>query len=293
MSSIYNLAPRTLTQRLQSNESELDEWEPKRIERPEGVPEWGVPPTSSSSKIRLDSSHQKSSQEIENDRKFGEKLDKETQQEEEKSNPSSGTSGSKSRKIILGPDGKPCRACNSKLAFSQAMKVGGGGGGGGAAISSSKGKGKAQEETNTSISSTSTSVTSSSTSNSTDCPPDSEDLGRSTWAFLHSTVAYYPDSPSLTQKSSLLSLFKSLPHLYPCSHCAENLKEEFEIEKTKRGGYERKDLTLENAVISGRFARIWLCGIHNEINERLGKGKFDCSEENLRKRWKDGHEGCD
>lgn len=33
----------TLKQRLQAKTDE--EWEPKRIERPAGVPDWGVPPT--------------------------------------------------------------------------------------------------------------------------------------------------------------------------------------------------------------------------------------------------------
>jgi len=35
-------------------------------------------------------------------------------------------------------------------------------------------------------------------------------------------------------------LFKSLPHLYPCSYRAESLEEELETEKTTRGGHEKK-----------------------------------------------------
>lgn len=30
----------------------------------------------------------------------------------------------------------------------------------------------------------------------------------------------------------------------------------------------------------------WLCGVHNEVNERLGKDQFDCSR--VLERWKDG-----
>ena len=32
-------------QRQQAKDSELEEWEPKRIVRPEGMSEWGIPPT--------------------------------------------------------------------------------------------------------------------------------------------------------------------------------------------------------------------------------------------------------
>lgn len=37
----------------------------------------------------------------------------------------------------------------------------------------------------------------------------------------------------------------------------------------------------------------WLCGVHNEVNERLGKEPFDCGTvgERWRDGWKDGR--CD
>lgn len=39
--------------------------------------------------------------------------------------------------------------------------------------------------------------------------------------------------------------------------------------------------------VSGRAALSkWLCDVHNEVNERLGKDKFDCSR--VLERWKDG-----
>jgi len=264
------------SQRLQSNDSELEDWEPKRIQRPEGVPEWGVPPTASTSsnKIRLEPRTQKSTQELEKEKSFEKSL-------------ASSSSGTGSKKVILGPDGKPCRACNSKLAFSKAMKVGG----------DAKGKGKEKENASAngtaagaSALATATTLSSSSSSSTIECPPDGEELGRSTWNFLHSTAAYYPDSPTQIQQTSILSLFKSLPRLYPCHSCAEALGQEYLNEVTNRGGYQKKDLTLEKAVKNGRFMRMWLCGIHNEVNERLGKQKFDCSDENLRRRWKDGGE---
>ena len=113
-----------------------------------------------------------------------------------------------------------------------------------------------------------------------DCPADVEQLGRHTWTFLHSTAAYYPDSPSEQHKKNAFSLFNSLPSLYPCRHCADELKHEME----KIGPPDvRNRLTISN----------WLCRIHNEVNERLGKREFDCNK--VLQRWKDGWEDghCD
>ena len=41
-----------------------------------------------------------------------------------------------------------------------------------------------------------------------------------------------------------------------------------------------------------QFSR-WMCGLHNEVNERLGKPVFDCSkvDERWLDGWKDG--SCD
>jgi FAD-linked sulfhydryl oxidase len=32
----------------------------------------------------------------------------------------------------------------------------------------------------------------------------------------------------------------------------------------------------------------WLCERHNEVNVKLGKERFECTEEKLDERWKDG-----
>jgi mitochondrial FAD-linked sulfhydryl oxidase len=113
----------------------------------------------------------------------------------------------------------------------------------------------------------------------TECPPDSEQLGRSTWTFLHTAAAYYPVNPSPQHRRSMLSLLQSLPVLYPCNYCAEHL-----------GGEMKKN----PPDVSGRAQLSkWLCDVHNEVNERLGKDKFDCAR--ALERWKDGPKdgGCD
>jgi FAD-linked sulfhydryl oxidase len=105
------------------------------------------------------------------------------------------------------------------------------------------------------------------------CPPDVEQLGRHTWTFLHTTAAYYPDQPSEQHKKNASALFNSLPSLYPCSFCADELGKEMQ-----RVG--PPDVSSRSTLSN------WLCNIHNEVNERLGKKQFDCSK--VLNRWKDG-----
>jgi FAD-linked sulfhydryl oxidase len=80
----------------------------------------------------------------------------------------------------------------------------------------------------------------------------------------------------------MLSLLHSLPTLYPCSSCADDL-----------GVYIRKN-PPEQAVEAGRTAlEKWLCEVHNDVNVKLGKEEFVCADvgERWRDGWKDGR--CD
>ncbi len=107
---------------------------------------------------------------------------------------------------------------------------------------------------------------------SPECPPDSLALGYATWTFLHTTAAYYPTNPNPQQRRHMLGLLNSLPTLYPCSYCAQHLGGEM-----KRNP---PDVTSRDTLSK------WLCGVHNEVNLRLGKEPFDCAK--VDKRWKDG-----
>lgn len=59
-----------------------------------------------------------------------------------------------------------------------------------------------------------------------DCPLDKDELGKSTWGFLHTMAAKYPDKPTPTQKKDMCQFFTLFSKFYPCDHCAEGLREE-------------------------------------------------------------------
>lgn len=104
------------------------------------------------------------------------------------------------------------------------------------------------------------------------CPPDAVDLGRSTWTFLHTMSVYYPDRPTGQEQGEMSTFLELFSKLYPCSYCASHLREE--MKKTPPVVESRSGLAA------------WLCRMHNEVNERLGKPMFDCGK--VDERWKSG-----
>ncbi|KAJ6534590.1 ERV/ALR sulfhydryl oxidase domain-containing protein [Mycena vulgaris] len=152
--------------------------------------------------------------------------------------------------MVMGPDGKPCKACSSRAAFRNWKPPGTG-------------------KTATVLAAGAATTTKKEPAQ---CPPDKEQLGRATWSFLHTTAAYYPERPTPNQRANMLSLIRALPVLYPCSHCASDFEEKI----------------AENPPdVSGRAGLSrWFCERHNEVNEKLGKETFDCLKTN--ERWKDG-----
>ena len=105
-----------------------------------------------------------------------------------------------------------------------------------------------------------------------DCPPDVEELGRSTWTLLHSIAATYPEKPTDAQKDNLKTFMKSFSNLYPCFYCADDFREYMNKEK----------IQVTNRDEFGK----WLCNAHNAVNVKIGKPVFDCQL--WKERWKDG-----
>ncbi|BCS22276.1 flavin-linked sulfhydryl oxidase [Aspergillus puulaauensis] len=174
------------------------------------------------------------------------------------------------KSYVLDKNGKPCRLCTSAAAWRNLTK-----------------QSKAATATSTSTAtaaSTSTNPIAQETQNDTrDCPPDVEELGRSTWTLLHSLTATYPEKASQGEQSEMRSFLTLFSKLYPCWVCADDFRtwiaEPSGKNQPQLGG--RKE-----------FGN-WMCEAHNEVNRKLGKKEFDCRfwEERWKDGWKDGR--CD
>lgn len=125
-----------------------------------------------------------------------------------------------------------------------------------------------------------TKATASSITQPKDCPPDVDQLGRSTWTLLHTMAASYPEAPSSTQQSETRQFMQLFGKMYPCWVCADDFRSWM-----KEGNEPRVSNRQE-------FSQ-WMCRAHNEVNVKLGKKAFDCSrwDERWRTGWKDGR--CD
>ncbi|KAF2876746.1 ERV/ALR sulfhydryl oxidase domain-containing protein [Massariosphaeria phaeospora] len=174
-----------------------------------------------------------------------------TEQEQAESLPATVPKG-----VVLGPDGKPCRTCTDVSSWMAMTK-----------------SPKALTRKPTAAPAT--------LPVPTDCPPDVEALGRSSWTLLHSITATYPERPTPQLQSETSTFLHTFSKLYPCWHCASD----FQTWMKEAGNAPR---------VSSRddFGR-WMCQAHNAVNVKLGKSVFDCErwEERWRTGWKDGR--CD
>ncbi|GAA6010795.1 hypothetical protein JCM10207_005846 [Rhodosporidiobolus poonsookiae] len=177
--------------------------------------------------------------------------------------------------MVLDKDGKPCKMCTSFRSFAGMKKKVPPAGSSSSSSGASPSSSAALAAGTGALAASSLTTTAPDPVLPADCPPDVERLGRHTWTFLHTTASYFPPQPSSHQKSSMLGLLRALPTLYPCGVCADHL-----------GGYFKLN-PPEKAVEGGRDAiEKYLCDVHNEVNERLGKDRFVCDD--VPQRWRDG-----
>jgi hypothetical protein len=96
-------------------------------------------------------------------------------------------------------------------------------------------------------------------------PPSREEVGRSVWMLLHSAATNYDDQPTVERQRQAREMVEGIIGLYPCYECGAHFREVV---------MERWPL-----VVSSRraFSR-WTCEVHNMVNERLKKDRFDCAK---------------
>ncbi|KEF62688.1 uncharacterized protein A1O9_00661 [Exophiala aquamarina CBS 119918] len=151
--------------------------------------------------------------------------------------------------VVLDKDGKPCRTCTSSAEWMAMMK--------GATGKKPRAAAAAPIP-----------------APAADCPPDVEELGRSTWTLLHSIAATYPPTAPPETQSIMQQFLSTFSKLYPCWVCAEDFQDWM-----ARPGNAPK--------VKGQDELgMWMCQAHNVVNVKLGKKEFDCTL--WKERWKDG-----
>jgi len=88
-------------------------------------------------------------------------------------------------------------------------------------------------------------------------------LGNAAWKLMHTMTLRFPENPTQDERDALNSYFHLQARLYPCGECAEEFQQLLKKHPPQTS--------------SRRSAALWLCAIHNQVNERLGKDIFDCA----------------
>ncbi|KAK4057998.1 hypothetical protein OIO90_000737 [Microbotryomycetes sp. JL221] len=90
------------------------------------------------------------------------------------------------------------------------------------------------------------------------------ELGRASWKLLHTMAARFPEEPSESDRMAFKSFLYMFARVYPCGECAAEFQQLLRNHPPQTS--------------SRQSASIWLCVVHNKVNERLGKDEFDCSQ---------------
>ena len=77
---------------------------------------------------------------------------------------------------------------------------------------------------------------------------------------------------------SAVAMIVGMANLYPCTHCRDHFIAY--VHDHPPAAESRQTLVK------------WVCGLHNEVNERLGKPLHSCDAEALEVRWRKGRPAC-
>lgn len=88
-------------------------------------------------------------------------------------------------------------------------------------------------------------------------------LGNSAWHLLHVVLARYPDKPTDQEKNTLKQYIHLFGQIYPCGDCARH--------------FQKLLKKFPPQVSSRKTAALWGCHIHNQVNQRLNKPEYDCT----------------
>ena len=102
------------------------------------------------------------------------------------------------------------------------------------------------------------------------------ELGKSTWHFFHRVAAAFDKEPTLERSREMVTFFTLAADFFPCPECAKHFRE-----LIKHRPIDASD---------NRALSLWLCAVHNEVNQRLSKPIFTCTLDALKERW--GKCGC-
>uniref|UniRef100_A0A7S1JFL3 Sulfhydryl oxidase n=1 Tax=Eutreptiella gymnastica TaxID=73025 RepID=A0A7S1JFL3_9EUGL len=102
-----------------------------------------------------------------------------------------------------------------------------------------------------------------------------EAMGRAGWMTLHTFAAAYPRTPEPEDQQRMAAFIDAWSHLYPCKHCAAHMRDCIEEDPPK--------------MQSREALSVWMCELHNKVNEVLDKPQFDCSLDSIMQRWAPGY----
>ena len=108
------------------------------------------------------------------------------------------------------------------------------------------------------------------------CPLSRAEVGRAAWAYLHTVAAYYPIKPTPQQQQHMTQFMTEMCYTYPCNYCADETIKHI----NKSNNHPSLHCTDRNTL------SLWLCDVHNEVNQRMGKSLFDCNY--VIQRWRTG-----